>query len=192
MCRFFSCVVLTVGEFPIRWMPPTSNYHSHEDVIRALNLRDNGDGRFIRLECLPPFSAVTLDETAAPAVSWWREHEHEIAPRVMAIARRIAPLYADYDDKCDALYADYTAEVSALYADYKAKCDALHADYKAKRAPLYADYEAKRAPLDADYEAKRVPRYADYEAKCAPLAADYEAQCAALDGYVPAVAPPRS
>lgn len=66
MCKFFSCVVLAVGEFPIRWAAPDPNinHHSHEDVINALGLRDDGLGRFYRPECLPPFDTVTLEYTA--------------------------------------------------------------------------------------------------------------------------------
>ena len=50
-----------------------------------------------------------------------------------------APLYADYEAKCDALYADYRAKCDALYADYEAKCAPLDADHRAKCAPLYAE-----------------------------------------------------
>jgi hypothetical protein len=92
-----------------------------------------------------------------------------------------APLYADYEAKCDTLYADYKTKRAPLDADYEAKRAPLDADYEAKRDTLYADYEAKSDTLYADYKAKRDTLYADYKTKRAPLDFDYEAKRAPLD-----------
>ena len=131
MCNRFSCIVLTVGNHDILWTPPTDEKHSHEEIIRAAQMRDDGMGRFIRLECLPPFDTVTLDETDPAQQQWWHDHQHDIVPRVIALAAWNDGLYADYRAKRETLYADYW-ERETLYADYRAKCDALDADYKAK------------------------------------------------------------
>ena len=125
MCEFFSCIAVRDG----RLLFTNSNHHS--DIIQRAGLRDTEVflREFVRLECVPPFENVRVDEEGT-LPGWFDPDDWQA--RVVALAQRIAP----------------------LHADYKAKRDALYADYEAKRAPLDADYEAKYAPLCADYEAE--------------------------------------
>jgi hypothetical protein len=134
MCHLFSCVVLTVGEPVIRWGAPDlnageSNNHSHEKVINALGLVDNGDGRFYRLECIAPFTAVRLDETDERAREWWKTHEAELTDKVMELATRVGGIYQTFKPKRDALYAEYQSKWDALDAEYQPKRDALDAEF---------------------------------------------------------------
>ena len=155
MCEFFSCIAVRDG----RLLFTNSNHHS--DIIQRAGLRDTEVflREFVRLECVPPFENVRVDEEGT-LPGWFDPDDWQA--RVVALAQRVAPLYADYE----------------------AKRAPLDADYGAKRDALDADYQAKRAPLDADYEAKYAPLCADYGAKLAALDADYGAELARIDGYI--------
>lgn len=143
MCDRCSGIIFTVGEFALRWSEPdlTSDRHSHENVIARLRLNDTGDERFYRWECpAPDFDRVVLDETDERAVAWWAEHEHEIAPRIIALARQIEAVYGEHLARRDALYAEY----NALLAEYRAKRDVLYAEYDA----LHAEYRSALARIE--------------------------------------------
>jgi hypothetical protein len=105
MCHRFSCIVLTVGNFPILWSEPDpdSGLQHHDTVIVRKCLRDDGLGRFIKLECRPPFDDVQLDETDKESNDWWNTHQYEIEPKVIELAQQVEDIYQTYRKQMQAV-----------------------------------------------------------------------------------------
>ena len=88
--------------------------NSHSEIFRRLGLPD-GDNHIapaVKLECLPPYKVVTVDQDVVP--QWYTDQQEEIEARVIILAKIIAALRDEYDAKRQALRDEYDAKISAI------------------------------------------------------------------------------
>ena len=126
MCQFFSCIVTRQGD--VRFCED----NSHETIIERLGMDDSrplATRGWVRVECVPPFSVVRVDETSAPG--WWDEDRVALEDRVRVVAERVAQARATYIAAVDSAWATYIAAVAAAQATYDAEMASALATYHA-------------------------------------------------------------
>ena len=82
MCEFFSCIYTKDGRILF------TESDSHEKIIKRAGLKDNDPylRSFVRLECVPPFNTVRVDEYGTlPA--WFNLVDAQ--DRVIDLAKRV-------------------------------------------------------------------------------------------------------
>ncbi len=191
MCVFFSAIVTRQGD--VRFCED----NSHETIIRRLGLDDSrplATRGWVRVECVPPFAVVRVDETSAPG--WWDAERAALEDRVRVVAERVAPVRATYDAEVAPALATYNAAVAAERATYDAATAPALATYNADVAQAQATYDAATAQAQANcraatdvalatYNAEVAPALATYRAAVAAAQATYRAAIASIEGFAP-------
>ena len=113
MCNYQSFVVVRTfdGTAPRILFCETD---SHEEIVQRASLNDTDTHirYFARVECLPPFARVDIDEREVPA--WYAENRAEIDARVIEIAKQRAPLDAEYEKQCAPLDAEWISGLAKI------------------------------------------------------------------------------
>ena len=113
MCNDKSFVV-TPGESGLSARLWWHKENSHNEIFRRLGLPDDDNhiAPAVKLECLPPYKVVTVDQDVVP--QWYTDQQEEIEARVIILAKIIAALRDEYDAKRQALRDEYDAKISAI------------------------------------------------------------------------------
>ncbi len=169
MCVFFSAIVTRQGD--VRFCED----NSHETIIRRLGLDDSrplATRGWVRVECVPPFAVVRVDETSAPG--WWDAERAALEDKVRVVAERVAPVRATYN-----------AEVAQAQATYAAATAPERATYDAATAQAQANCRAATDVALATYNAAVATALATYRAAVAAAQATYRAAIASIEGFAP-------
>ena len=131
MCNYFSCIATQDGRLLF-----TEEDH-HETIIHRAGLKDVSLIRrnFVRLEILPPFDTVKVDEQGTlPA--WFEEYRNSVEEKAIALALRVDAVDAKWRPEYDAVNAKWRPERDAVDAKWSAERDAVDAKRSAERAEI--------------------------------------------------------
>lgn len=109
MCKFFSCIATHDGRLLF------TEQDSHSEIITRANLRDDKlyTRHFVRLEIVPPFASVRVDEDGTlPA--WYEENREDVEARALKLARRVGGLREAYEATIRQAREAYEAALSKI------------------------------------------------------------------------------
>ncbi len=181
MCEFFSCIATKDGHVLF------TEQNSHETIIERAKLKDDdiafvrayvsdtvNQRNFVRLEILPPFTTVTVDE-AGTLPDWWIEKATAMGKKAKKLAKKVGAALAQYEAVKDAALAQYEAVEQPALAQYKAVEQPAWAQYQAVKQPAWAQYQAVKQPAWAQYQAVKDAARAQYQAVKDAARAQYQA-----------------
>jgi len=148
MCNFFSCVATRDG----RILFTEQNHHS--EIIMRANLRDTDLHlrHFVRLECVPPFDSVTVDEQGT-LPGWFENERASIEARVIELAKRVASAWEQYEAVERPAREQYQAVELSAWEQYKAVERPAREQYKAVKRSAWEQYKAVERPAREQYKA---------------------------------------
>jgi hypothetical protein len=138
MCNFFSCIATRDGRLLF------SEDDSHEVIVNRANLRDNDAHiqHFVRLEIVPPFDKVHVDEQSIPA--WYASQRVGIEERAKALARRVQKAV----DLIDTIRAKADAEIAPIWAKAHAETAPIRAKAHAEIDTIWKSIEGYCAEIE--------------------------------------------
>ena len=118
MCQFFSGIAFRNGDIKF------TEEDSHTTLIERLGLDDSKDlftRGWVRFEVMPQgdgWAPVRVDETSVPG--WWDDDRVAFEDRVLAVATRVCPAWAEYDRVTAPARAEYARVTAPARAEYVA------------------------------------------------------------------------